>query len=67
MKNNKQQRSLRASNSAHKRLQNCAIKQKKEQKQIYHGACVISQEKNGRVLTRAEREKIYDNVIKTFW
>ena len=65
MKKNKQQGSLRASNSAHKVLQNRAIQCGDEQKQIYHGACIIQQEKSGRVLTRAEREKIYNNVTKT--
>lgn len=67
MKQTKQQRRLQASNAAHKALQKRAIKCGDEQKQIYHGACIIQQEKSGRVFTPAEREKVFDNVIRTFW
>ena len=68
MKNKtKQQRRLNASNAAHKALQNRAIKRGDEQRQIYHGACIIRQEKARRVFTRTEREKVYDDVIRTFW
>ena len=67
MKKTKQQRRLQASNAAHKALQNRAIKRGEEHKQLYHGACILQQEKNGCVFTRAEREKVYDNVIRTFW
>lgn len=67
MKKTKQQRSLQASNAAHVKLQKRAMRKCDEQRQIYHGACIIQQEKVGRVLTRAEREKVYDNVIRTFW
>ncbi len=67
MKKTKQQRQLLASNAAHKALQTRAIYKNDEQKQIYHGSCVIQQEKLGRILTRTEREKLYDNVIRTLW
>ena len=63
----KQQRSLQASNAAHKALQNRAKKNGEQHKEIYHGSCIIRQEKRQRVFTRAEREKVYDDVIKTFW
>ena len=48
MKKTKQQRRLQASNAAHKALQNRAIKRGEEHKQLYHGACILQQEKNGR-------------------
>lgn len=67
MKKTKKERQLQASNAAHKALKNRAEKHGDEQKRIYHGACIIRQEKNGRVFTRAEREKVYDDVIRTFW
>lgn len=63
----KQQRRLQASNSAHKSLQKRAMKRGDEQKQLYHGACIIRQEKIGRVFTPAERKKVFDDVIFTFW
>ena len=64
---NNQQRRLQASNAAHKALQNCAIKRGDEHKQLYHGACIYQQETSGRVFTRAERKKVYDNVRKNIW
>lgn len=74
MKKTKQQRRLCASNAAHKGLQKRnADKYAKthrdtfQQRAMYHGACVTRQEKSGRVFTRAEREKVFDDVIKTFW
>lgn len=67
MKRTKQQRQLCASNAAHARLANRAEREKNEQKSLYHGACIVRQEKLGRVLTHAEREKVYDVVIRTFW
>lgn len=67
MKTTKQQRQLQASNAAHKRLQNRAIRKNDEPKRLYHGACIVRQEKSGRVFTRAERVKVYDDVIRTFW
>ncbi len=45
MKKTKQQRRLQASNAAHKALQNRAIKRGEEHKQLYHGACILQQEK----------------------
>lgn len=70
----KQQRQLRASNAAHKRLQQRNAdkytktgREKYQQNALYHGACVVRQEKSGRVFTRAEREKVFDNVISTFY
>lgn len=67
MKKTKQQHRLQASNAAHKALQNRAKKRGEEHKAIYHGSCIIRQEKSGRVFNRAEREKVYDDVIRTFW
>ncbi len=67
MKKNKQQRQLQASNAAHKRLKYRAIKTGEQQKKIYHGACIVRQEKAGRVFSKKEREKVYDDVIRTFW
>ena len=68
MKNKtKQQRRLNASNAAHKALKNRAIKRGDEQREVYHGACIVRQEKAGRVFTRDERKKVYDDVIRTFW
>ena len=67
MKNNKQQRRLQASNAVHQALQNRAIKRGEEHKRLYHGACIIRQEKSVRVFTPAERKKVYDDVIRTFW
>ena len=70
MKKSKEQRRLQASNAAHKKLENRAAKRGTdlgEQKRIYHGACIVRQEKCGRVLTRAEREKVYEDVIRNFW
>lgn len=63
----KQERKLQASNAAHTKLQKRAMRKGDEQRQIYHGACIIQQEKVGRILTRGEREKVYDNVIRTLW
>lgn len=70
MKNNKQQRSLRASNAAHKRLQNRAAQERTdwgEQRKLYHSGCRCRQEKMGRVLTRSEREEVMRDVISTFF
>ena len=75
MKNiNKQQRRLRASNAAHARLEKRnndkyakTHQDKYQQRAMYHGACGIRQEKSGRVFTRVEREKVFDDVIRTFW
>lgn len=67
MKKTKLQLQLQASNAAHKRLEKLAIKKGDQQREIYHGACIIRQKKVGRVFTRAEREKVYDDVIRTFW
>ena len=67
MKKTKQQRRLQASNAAHKALKNRAKKRGEEQKAIYHGACIVRQEKNGRVFTSAERKKVFDDVIRTFY
>ena len=50
MKKTKQQRRLQASNAAHKALQNRAIKRGEEHKQLYHGACILQQEKTGAYL-----------------
>ena len=70
MKQTKQQRSLRASNAAHTRLQNRAEKERTdwgEQRKIYHSGCRCRQEKLGRVLTRTEREAVMRDVISTFF
>lgn len=67
MKKSKQKHQLQASNAAHKALKNRAIKHGEEHKAIYHGACIIRQEKCGRVFTSAERKKVYDDVISTFY
>lgn len=74
MKKTKQQRQLRASNAAHKRLEkrndNLYRKTKLEkyqQRKLYHGHCIWLQEKQGRVLTPREKEKAFDDTIFTFW
>lgn len=56
---------LKRSQSAHVSLQRRAQKRNNEQLNIYHGACINQQKKHGRVLTRSEREAIYDNVAQT--
>ena len=63
----KEERKLQASNAAHKALRNRAKKRGEVQKILYHGACIVRQEKSGRVFTPAEREKVFDDVVKTFY
>ena len=70
----KQQRSLCASNAAHARLEKLnsdkyakTHRDEYQSKAMYHGACGIRQKKAGRVFTRAAREKVYTDVILTFW
>lgn len=66
-KRSKKRNSLQLSNAAHACLKKRAEKQGKEHLRLYHGACIIRQEKAGRIFTRSEREKVYDDVIKTFF
>lgn len=74
MKMTKQQCRLRASNAAHARLKKRnndkyanTHQDKYQQRAMYHGACIIRQENKGHVFTRAEREKVFDDVIRDFW
>lgn len=73
---NKKFSSLFLSNKAHQRL----IKKHKskmnkgignydahQQKVLYHGACVLRQDKLRRVLTYQERRKVYDHTVKMFY
>ena len=62
-----EERKMQASNAAHKALRNRAKKRGEVQKSLYHGACIVRQEKSGRVFTPAEREKVFDDVVKTFY
>ncbi len=66
-KKTKQQRSLQASNAAHKALMIRAIKRGEEQKRLYHGTCILRQEKAGYVFNSAEREKVFDDIISAFY
>lgn len=59
----KEQCRLCASNAAHKALKNRADSRGDQLKKMYHGSCIIRQEKAGRVFTLAERKKIFDSVI----
>ena len=59
----KEQCRLRASNAAHKALKNRADGRGDHLKKIYHGSCIIRQEKAGRVFTPAERKKVFDSVF----
>lgn len=74
MKLTKQRRQLRASNAAHARLKKRNYdkyakthRDMYQQRAMYHGACVVRQEKSGQVFTRSEREKVFDDVIRDFW
>lgn len=75
-KHYKKRNRLQASNAAHARLEKRAEKRRdekrgswdlNEQLRLYHGACICRQEKAGRVFTRAERKKVYNDVIKDFF
>lgn len=59
MKKNKQSRQLQASNAAHKALQNRAIKYGEEHKRLYHGACILRQEKKrARIYSRRAQKSL---------